>query len=381
MSALMLFGDTERSAALRHEIPIAIIDALLWLELDGRRVVLTSQLEQTRIAKVLPEAEILDYFAFGMRELRQQGLSHAEAEREVVARVVRDLGLSGASVPGDFPVALADRLRADGLALTVDEAAIAARRRSKTGQELEGIRAAQRAAEAGMAAAEAMLARAEPGTDGRLYLAGEELHAEHVRAALRQACAEHGAPCPPDVMVASVWDGFGHESGSGPLPAGLPIQVDLWPRDEESGCWADMTRTFCAGEPPPEIAEYHRACLEVLERVLGEIRPGVTGEWLHQLADGMIADAGYPTLLTKEPGKPLEDGFFHTLGHGVGLEIHEAPTLRSTSTDVLEPGHVVTVEPGIYLPGWGGVRIEDLTVVTGGGAETLSRSSRDLVVL
>src|SRR5947209_9287995 len=154
----MLFGDTERSAALRHEIPIAIIDALLWVELDGRPVVLTSQLEQARIARLLPDAEILDFFAFGMRELRQQGLSHADAEHEVAARVVQHLGLTAAIVPGDFPVALADRLRSDGIELTIDDRTIELRRRSKSGRELEGIRVAQRAAEAGIAAAAGLLA-------------------------------------------------------------------------------------------------------------------------------------------------------------------------------------------------------------------------------
>lgn len=180
MEALLLFGDTERSAALRHEVPIAIIDPLMWAEVDGRTFVLTSGLERSRIAAVLPDAEIFDYFAFGLRELREQGLRNDEAEREVVARVVRHIGLDQAIVPGDFPVGVADRLRSDGVELTVDDRSVTARRRSKAGRELDGIRAAQRAAEAGMSAAAAMLARAEADPQGRLYLDGEELHAERV---------------------------------------------------------------------------------------------------------------------------------------------------------------------------------------------------------
>jgi Xaa-Pro aminopeptidase len=146
MATALLFGDTERSAALRHEVPITIIDPLLWALVDGKPVILTSWLERDRIAAALPEAEILDYFAFGMKELREQGLAYAAAEREVVARVARHLGLTEVVVPGEFPVALADRLRADGIRVTVDDEAFQARRRAKSPAELEGIRAAQRAA-------------------------------------------------------------------------------------------------------------------------------------------------------------------------------------------------------------------------------------------
>jgi Xaa-Pro aminopeptidase len=382
MTALMLFGDTERSAALRHEIPIAIIDPLMWLELGDRRLVLTSQLERTRIAKVLPEAEILDYFAFGMRELRQQGHSHAEAEREVVARVVQHLDLTAASVPAEFPVALADRLRADGLELTVDDRAIAARRRAKTPRELEGILTAQRAAEAGLAAAEAMLAQAEPGTDGRLYLGGEQLQAERVRAALRQACAQHEAPCPPDVMVASVWDGFGHESGSGPLPAGLPIQVDLWPRDEQSACWADMTRTFVVGEPTSEhgelIAEQEPLVRAALEQAIAGVRPGVTGRELYDATCDRFEAAGYRTQRTGA-GEDASEGFQFSLGHGVGLEVHEEPSLGLAGHDPLVPGDVLAIEPGLWDRRIGGVRFEDLVLVTDEGHERLTRYRYELV--
>src|SRR5256885_2325260 len=168
-----------------------------------------------------------------------------------------------------------------------------------------------------------------------------------------------------------------HDPGSGPIRANEAVVVDLGVRDGASGCWADMTRTFCAGEPPAEIVEYHRVCLEVLERVITEIRPGVSGEWLHQLADGMIADAGYPTLLTKESGKPLEDGFFHTLGHGVGLEIHEAPSLGRNG-EALVAGDVLAVEPGIYRRGLGGCRLEDLVLVTADRAQGLTQFPYDL---
>ena len=255
MRGLLLYGDTERSAAMRHEVPIAIIDPLLFAEVDGRRYVLTTQLESERVKRVLDDVEVLDYIELGFRELVKDGMAFADAGREIEARAMRQIGIREAVVPGDFPLALGDRLREDGVVLTIDDAAVELRRRAKSAEELEGIRVAARAAEAGMAAAAALLAGSEPDEGGHLTVDGEPLRAEDIREALRAACAERGAPCPPDVIVASVWQGGGHEPGSGPLPAGLPIHVDLWPRHEESACWADMARTFVVGDPAPQHAE------------------------------------------------------------------------------------------------------------------------------
>ena len=390
MANLLLFGDTERSAAMRHEVPISIIDPFLFAEVDGRRVVLTTILERERIAAALPGAELLDLFALGFKRLIEEGRSREEALREVVALAVGQIGLRDALVPGDFPLAVADRLRADGVALTVDDEAVGARRRAKAGAELDGIRAAQHAAEAGMAAAAALLARAEPGPQGRLYLDGAELHAEHVRAALRSACAAQDAPCPPGVIVASVWNGSGHEAGSGPLPAGLPIQVDLWPRHEESGCWADMTRTFVVGDPAPRaptaeggwsdgelVVAQEGLVRAALEEARAAIRPGVTGRALYDAACERFEAAGHPTQRTA-PGEDASDGFQFALGHGVGLEVHEDPVLGLAGGDPLVPGDVLALEPSLWDRRIGGVRFEDLVLVTEDGCETLTRYPYEL---
>ncbi|MFL5824144.1 MAG: M24 family metallopeptidase [Solirubrobacteraceae bacterium] len=381
MPALLLYGDTERSPALRHELPIAMIDPLLYAEVDGRVIVLTSLLERARIEEVRPEAEILDYVAFGLIELRRRGLSFGEADREVVARVVRELGIGRAIVPTEFPVGLADRLRADGVELTVDDDAILGRRRSKQGKELEGIRLAQRAAEAGMSAAAEMLARAESGPQRRVHLDGQELHAEHVRQAIRTACADLGAPCPPDIMVASVWSGFGHESGSGPLPAGLPIQVDLWPQDEATTCWADMTRTFLVGDPRPEDTELIGQQEELVGAAHRDacqmVRAGVSGQELFDAVCERFEAAGFRTQRTGQGDDPAE-GFQFSLGHGVGLELHEEPTLGLSGHDTLVAGDVIAVEPGLWDRRIGGVRFEDLVLVTDDGHELLTRFPYEL---
>jgi Xaa-Pro aminopeptidase len=153
MPSLLLYSDTERSPAMRHEVPIPIIDTFLFAEFAGRTIVLTSWLEADRIAEVLPHAELFDFFELGLHELVGEGHARESAAREVIVRLLHQIGLREATVPGDFPLAVADRLRKAGVDLTVDDDYVDARRRAKAGPELEGIRRAQRAAEAGMAAA------------------------------------------------------------------------------------------------------------------------------------------------------------------------------------------------------------------------------------
>jgi Xaa-Pro aminopeptidase len=380
MAALLLHGDTERSAALRHEIPLAIIDPLLFAEVDGRTYVLTSFLEAERVKRALPGVELLDFFELGYKDLVRDGMSLRDAARQVEARAVREIGLTEAIVPGDFPLGLGDRLRQDGVVLTVDDAAVDLRRRTKTPAELDGMRAAQRAAEAAMAAAAELLAGSEPAKDG-LRVDGKPLLAEDVRATLRSVAAEHGAPCPPDIIVASVWQGGGHEPGSGPLPAGLPIHIDLWPRDEESACWADMARTFVVGDPLPEhaelIAEMTRLALEALKQAEAAVRPGITGLELHDATCDLFEAASWATQRTTG-ATPGPDGFQHSLGHGVGLEVHEAPPLGLAGHDPLVPGDVVAMEPGLNDSQVGMVIFEDLVLVTEDGHEVLTRFPYDL---
>ncbi|MDQ6607927.1 MAG: M24 family metallopeptidase, partial [Actinomycetota bacterium] len=231
-------------------------------------------------------------------------------------------------------------------------------------------------AEAGMAAAAALLARAQGSPDGYLVIDGARLRAEDVRAALRAACAELGAPCPADVIVASVWNGYGHEPGSGPLPAGLPITVDLWPRHEQSSCWADMTRTFLVGAPAPDhaalIGEQERLVDQVMGATIAAVRPGVTGRDLYDLACDVFEAAGYATQRTG-PGRDQREGFQFALGHGVGLEVHEAPYLGLSGRMPLVSGDVIAIEPGLWDRRIGGVRFEDLLRVTDDGCEVLTR--------
>jgi Xaa-Pro aminopeptidase len=376
MPDVLLYSDTERSAALRHEIPIAVGDPFLYAEVGGRAKLLVSSLESSRIAAVRPDAELLDYADVGFSELLESGLPRDEVMLEMVSRAVERFGLRDAVVDPDFPLAVADRLRADGLTLAPDHETFADRRRVKSAAELEGIRRAQKAAEAGMAAAAAVLRSATVQGD-RLVVDGQPLLAETVRAALRDACAAHGAPAPADIIVASVWQGFGHEAGTGPLPANLPIQIDLWPRDEATGCWADMTRTFVVGEVDDAVRAQQALVAETFAAVKAAARPGVTGRELHAITCDIFEAAGHRTQRTG-PGDDPNEGFQFSLGHGVGLEIHEDPGLGQLGRSPLVPGDVIAIEPGLWEPELGGVRHEDLLLITEDGCETLTDYRYDL---
>ncbi len=375
---LLIYGDSERSPDMRHAIPLAIGDPFAYAETGGRRVVLTNVLEHERIAAAVPDVEIVLGEDLGADELIASGISIHELPVELAARLCERLGLRRAVVPPELPVAVADRLRADGIELTPDAEFFEDRRRAKTGAELAGVRRAQAAAEAGMAAAAALLRASEADGDV-LVVAGEPLTAERVRAAIREACAALGAPAPPDIMVVRT-DRFagGHEPGHGPLAPDVAIEVDLWPRDEASGCWADMTRTFVVGTPTPETVEMHRLSLEALKRTEAAARPGVLGVDLYGMACDVFEAAGHPTQRTKQPGEALTEGFYFSLGHGVGLEVHESPGLGRTGRRPLVAGDVLALEPGTSRAPYGGARVEDLVLVTEDGAEILTDYPYDL---
>jgi Xaa-Pro aminopeptidase len=379
MATLLLYGDTVRYPAVRHEVGLEIIDPLLLAVADGRTSILTSSLEAARLREALPDAELVLLDDLGFYDLLADGTPRHEAELETVLRAVRRWGIERAVVPADLPVAVADKLRDAGVGIDVDAKAVEARRRSKTAGELEGIRRAQRAAERGMAVADALIHGATA-SDGLLQHEGKPLTAEAVRDAIRAECAAAGAPTPPDIMVVCLFSGGGHDPGSGPLPAGLPIEIDLWPRDEASGCWADMTRTFVgAGEVTTEVAALRDIAREALEAARAAARPGVTGRALYDAACDVVERAGHPTQRTREPGQTLDHGFYFGLGHGVGLEVHEPPGLGLSGHDELVPGDVVAIEPGIEgIEGIGGVRFEDLLLITQDGSETLTDYPYDL---
>jgi Xaa-Pro aminopeptidase len=358
---LLMHADTESSADLFHAIPFTIIDAFLYAEWEDRRAAVISVLDADKIREA--GVEVHDPSGFGNDELLNQGLSRLDVDIQVSVRACRQLGIKHALVPPDFPLAYADAMRAGGVELEIDAERFALRRRVKTPAQLDGIRRAQKAADAAMAEAASLL-----------HALPEALSCERVRAAMIDVCDEHGCDLPPDVIVShGAQSAVGHESGFGEIAPGEPVVVDIWPRDRRSKCWADMTRTFVAGggEPNEELRSYWELTRESLRTVTDMIRAGADCRAIYDASCEPFEAAGQPTQRTKEAGKPLTNGYYHGLGHGVGLEVHERPGL-GRSPDTLLAGDVITLEPGCYRPGFGGVRLEDIVVVTETGYELLT---------
>jgi Xaa-Pro aminopeptidase len=366
-----------RSAELRQLVPAKILDPFLYVEHDGRSFAAVWPPDDVLVREARPDVELLNPWALGLSELIEGGMRRDDAVAEVALRACREIGVERASVPRDFPLYVADRLRGGGIEIAVDGHEFDARRRAKGGVEVAGIRRASRAAAAGMALAGRMIWEAAPDAEGILALDGEPLTAERIQDALRAEFDRHGCQS-VDVIVAPGPQGATcHDLGSGPIGTGVPVICDLWPQDRASGCWSDMTRTFVNGRLRDDVARWHALCLEAHERVLDILAPGVTGRQLWETACDVMEAAGEPTQ--RDPGgrEPLRDGFFHALGHGVGLEVHESPLLGQGG-EPLVAGDVITIEPGVYRNGDAGVRLEDLFLVTEDGWERLTHHPMDL---
>jgi Xaa-Pro aminopeptidase len=373
---VLIYADTFRSPELRHEVPLGVPDPFLYVERDGVKHILIGSMEIPRLS-ALGLFELHPHQEFGFDELVAEGLSTAQLKQELPLRAVAALGVQSAAVPETFPLWLADRLRAQGVELTVDGGLFDDRRRVKNGPELAGIRRAQRAAEAGMDAARELLRRATAKGDA-LEVDGAPLTVERVKIAMSEAFVRGGTTADEFIVAPGAQGAVGHDMGAGPIRAGVPIVIDIWPRDNESFCFCDMTRTYVVGDIPADVAEWHRLCKQALDRAIAEIVDGADGRAIFDGTCEIFEAAGEPTQRTKERGQTLADGFFHGLGHGVGLEVHEEPGLGIAAQNALRAGDVVTVEPGLYRKGYGGVRLEDLILVTGGAAENLTQYPYDL---
>jgi Xaa-Pro aminopeptidase len=366
---VLILADSMRSPELRHEVPIAVPDEFLYAERDGRRVVVVSSLEAARIGEADPSIEVMPYEAFGLDDLMTSGTSPTEASLQMYVRACRELRIATASVPATFPLELADRLRESGVEVTADRALFEERRRRKNATEIAGLRRAQRACEAALDAARDMLRRAS--SNGTLMLDGEPLTSERLKAEVERVFTEHGAYADEFIVAHGAQTTVGHEGGHGPILPGEAIVFDLFPRDRATGVYTDMTRTYVVGDVPDELREYHRLCKEALDRVVVAVKPGVNGRTLFEIPCELFAEHGYPTQLTKKAGEVLDSGFFHSLGHGVGLEVHERPYLGRVGDDLVS-GDVIALEPGLYRPGYGGVRLEDVAIVTDDGIEVVT---------
>ena len=300
--ALVLYGAPELSADLFHAVPVGIIDPFLYIESNGRRAATVSVLDADKVSSL--GIEILDPFELGADELLSRGISRHEVDIELARRACERLGVQRALVPSEFPVGVADHLRGAGIEVVVDPEAFVGKRRVKSASEIEGIRRAQRAADAAM------------GVAARMIRAGG-VTSEEVRAEMQALCDAQGCDLADDVIVAhGPQSAIGHEAGHGPIGEGEVVVVDIWPRDRVSRCWADMTRTFIAGgmAPPDELAEYWRLTRESLDRSFAEVRAGADCRQIYAISCEPFENAGHPTQRSKAAGTKLDEGYYHSLG-------------------------------------------------------------------
>ena len=376
---LLVIGAPEHDANAYHLSGFLAPDAVICLRVAGKTYLAVSSLEYGRAEKEAPVDNLLSHDELGITRLARELKSGARAYAAAVANLLDELGAlnSPIAVPADFGVVYADELRARGVTITPDGRLFDGLRRAKTVEEVSHIQKTQDAIEAACAHAVETLEEAAVRDDGTLEWHGETLTSEKLRAEidvelLRRGCAADGT------IVAGGPQGTDpHERGHGPLKAGESIIVDIFPVDLSTRYYSDMTRTFVKGEPDEGLQEMYDAVLESQEVALSMIKAGVNGRDVHKKVSEVLHEAGYMTNVhDQEEGKPLTEGFFHGTGHGVGLGLHEAPRV-SLADDELIAGDVISVEPGVYDPKVGGIRIEDLVVVTEDGCRNLTRFPKE----
>jgi Xaa-Pro aminopeptidase len=366
VTTYLLYDDSIRSPELRHEIAEAIADPVIFVDDDGRRVVVASTLEagafreREDVVDVFWNFEELGYFDL----VRDTSLDRDELGAELVLRALKKLGASTAVVPPTFRINVADHLRKEGIDVVVDSAAWNDRRRKKTPWELEGIERAQRATETAMLSAARMLREAEPTSSGTLRFEGETLTAEWIREVMVGDLLSQGAESEEILIQSGDACLDGHGLGLGPILPNQSCIIDCFPRDRRTGAYTDMTRTFVPGEPSDELKRIYSDVREAMDIALETVRPGSDAAF--KKVSDFFHSKGYPTRLhSTEPGAMVE-GFPYGLGHGVGLQVHERPGLGIRSDPLVERD-VIAVEPGLYFEGVGGVRLEDTVLVTDNG--------------
>ena len=333
----------------------------------GDTHLLVSALEYGRAERTARADTVQRHSEFDYRKHAEEH-GRTEGAHRMLAAFLESRGVESVAAPESFPLGVADGLRDLGVAVEADyDGVVADIRETKTDEEVENIREVQRANEAAMARTEELLADADV-EDGTLVHEGEPLTSEFVKQEIEITLLRRGCNLDEAIVACGADAADPHDRGSGPLSAGEPIIVDIFPTDKTTGYFADMTRTFCAGEPAETVAEWYDLTLEAQEAALDAIAAGVFGSDVHDAVCDVYEDAGLPTLRADDSA---ETGFIHTTGHGLGLDIHESPRISEEDVE-LEAGHVVTVEPGLYDPEVGGVRIEDLVVVTEDGHKNLT---------
>ncbi len=367
---LLIIASSEKDADLYYATRFIAPDPFVFLQTHGRKSILASDLEIDRAKK---EASVHDVFstsrlAAEYKERHKKACSFPE----LVLWFLKTHHVKSVLVPGNFPVQYYEPLRRGGLEIRYKTGIFFEERLVKNPAEVAAITRALRATE--KAAREAIKTLKRSSIRGRkLYFRGKVLTSEILKKIIHRTLLEEGCSGEHTIVSCGAHSIDPHDQGSGPLFAHQPIIMDIFPRSQETLYYADFTRTVVRGKASPELKKIYAAVKEGQNTAFKMIRPGMASKKVHEAIQGRFAQLGYATGVMD--GRM--QGFFHSTGHGLGLDIHEPPRV-SKGDDILRAGQVVTVEPGLYYKGPGGVRLEDVVVVTKRGCKNLTRFPRIL---
>ncbi|PYI79065.1 MAG: aminopeptidase P family protein [Verrucomicrobia bacterium] len=369
--ARLIVAPSDTDADMLYATGIFIGDPFIFLEQNGKRTLVLSDLEIDRAKK---NARAEEFVMLSDLEREVQGKSkQAPSYEKVLAHFLTKRGVKRALVPANFPLGYANELKRRGIALETSNGLFWPAREKKTSEEIKLLERALRITEIGMKRAMEILKASTPAAGRKLKWSGKTLTSEILRAEIETAILRAGG-IPTNTIVAGGDQACDpHERGFGPLKANSLIIFDIFPRDAKTGYWGDMTRTVVRGRASEEQRKLWGAVKDGQTLALKRIKAGVDGMSIHTEIIELFNRRGFATEVRN--GRRV--GFFHGTGHGLGLEIHEYPRLQKVT---LKAGQCLTVEPGLYYPGIGGVRIEDVVIVTKTGHKMLSRFPKVLEI-
>ena len=339
---------------------------------DGDDVLVLNILELERGRQTSAAKKVIDRADHGWEE----DPDTYRAWAKMAARLLKERGIDRVRVSARLEAGYLDELRGQDVAVDVEKQLFVRERRRKTADEAESIHGAQRAAEAAVAEVAGLLGSAEV-VAGMLELDGRPLTSERLMAAAQTTLNEIGYGCEDMIVAGSPKCWMPHYRGEGQIRANAPVIIDIFPKGRVSRYHGDLTRTIVVGEVPDQVRRMHEVVLQALDAAIATIRPGVSGREVNEEVCRVLKEGGFGAAykgFEAPEGTPM---MIHSTGHGVGLDVHELPNLRPTDVP-LEEGDVVTVEPGLYLEGLGGVRVEDTGIVTATGFRNFTAINRSL---
>ena len=370
--AVLIIASSESHSDLYYSTKFLAPDSFVFIQVNGTKTLLMSDLEIDRAKSQARVDEVLSYSEYE-EGLRKKGEKNPDA-LTVIDAVLKEKGIQHLLVPGDFGIQMADGLRSKGYQLSTKKDPFFEERMIKTKEEVDAISTTQRAVEAAVHEAVTVL-RESTVKDGVLHWKDGVLTSEALRKMIHISLMEQDCIGQHTIIAGGIQGCDPHNEGSGPLYANQSIVMDIFPRSSVTRYYADMSRTVVKGRASDALRRLYDTVLEAQEDAISKVRDGVNGQEIHEDILNRFESRGYHTGM--KDGRM--QGFFHGTGHGLGLDIHEPPRISKTAW-TLKAGQVVTVEPGLYYPDIGGVRIEDMVFVTPDGCVNLTRFPKVLEV-